>query len=131
MPYAANPGDYSISGNSDYMFKNKNIYTPEEITRFIQRDMNALNKSVRIVNSPNDKLDNEYIVAMKTSTFVIPAIGVADYHFAVQLNDGSWADKPGKKPSRWNAMDGTAVAWDLDNIKNYYNTETVYFAVER
>ena len=51
--------------------------------------------------------------------------------FAVQLNDGTWADKPGRTPSRWNKLDGTAIAWDLGSIKNYYNTETVYFAVER
>ena len=131
LPHSANPGDYSVSGNSDYMFKDKNIYTPEEITGFIQRDMDALNKSVRVVDSPKDKFDNEYIVAMKTSTIVIPSIGVADYHFAVQLSDGSWADKPGQTPSRWNVLDGAAIAWDLGNIKNYYNTETVYFAVER
>ena len=131
LPHSANPGDYSLSDNSDYMFKDKNIYTPAEITEFIERDMHALNKSVRVVDSPEDKLDNEYIVAMKTSTIVIPSIGVADYHFAVQLSDGSWADKPGQTPSRWNALDGTAIEWDLGNIKNYYNTQTVYFAVER
>ena len=103
LPHSANPGDYSASDNSEYMFNDKNIYSPEEITEFIQRDMAFLNKSVRVVDSPMDKLDNEYIVAMKASTFVIPSIGVADYHFAVQLNDGSWADKPGQTPSRWNA----------------------------
>ena len=113
------------------MLKDKNIYTPEEITMFVERDMNALDKSVRVVDSPNDKFENEYIVAMKTSTIIIPYIGAADYHFAVQLSDGSWADKPGLTPSRWNALDGTAIAWDLGSIKNYYNTETVYFAVVR
>ena len=131
LPHSANPGDYSANRNSDYMFKDKNIYSPEEITGFIQRDMDALNKSVRVVNSPKDKLDNEYIVAMKTSTKIIPSIGFADYHFARQLSDGSWADKPGQTPSRWNALDGSAITWDLGNIKNYYNTKTVYFAVVR
>ena len=131
LSHAANPGDYSKNSNSDYMFKNKKIHTTAEITNFIKRDMRALNKSVRVVDSPKDKSNNEYIVAMKTSTTVIPSIGVADYHFAIQLSDGSWADKPGQTPSRWNAIDGTSVAWDLGNIKNYYNTETVYFAVER
>lgn len=37
----------------------------------------------------------------------------------------------GQEPSRWNALDGAAIAWDLGNIMNYYNTETVYFAVTR
>ena len=132
LPYAANPGDYSISKrNKDYMYRDKNIYTPEEITKYIERDMKELDRSVRVVDSPADKGSNEYIVAMKTSTIVIPSIGVADYHFAVQLSDGTWADKPGQKPSRWDALDGTAIAWDLGNLKNYYNTDSVYFAVER
>ncbi|MDE6020433.1 MAG: RHS repeat-associated core domain-containing protein, partial [Ruminococcus sp.] len=130
LPQAANPGDYSVSkSNPDYMYKSKNAYTPQEITGYIERDMKALNKSVRVVNSPSDKADNEYIVAMKTSDIIIPFINVADYHFAVQLSDGTWADKPGQKPSRWNALDGTAIAWDCGDIKNYYNTESVYFAV--
>ena len=131
LPHSANPGDYSAKSNSDYMFKTKNKYTPDEITKYIERDMKELNKSVRVVDSPKDKLDDEYIVAMKTSTKVIPSIGVADYHFAVQLSDGTWADKPGQTPSRWNKINGTAVTWDLGNIKDYYNTETVYFAVKR
>ena len=93
--------------------------------------MKALNKSVRVVDSPLDKKKNEYIVAMKTSNIIIPSSGFADYYFAVQLSDGSWADKPGMTPSRWNQIDGTAKAWDLGNIKNYYNTDSVYFAEEK
>ncbi len=96
LPQAANLGDYSVSkSNSDYVYKSKNAYTTQEITGYIQRDMKALNKAVRVVDSPSDKTDNEYIVAMKTSDIIIPSIGVADYHFAVQLSDGTWADKPG------------------------------------
>ena len=68
---------------------------------------------------------------MKTSTKIITSIGVADYHFAVQLSDGTWADKPGQLPSRWNVIDGTAKTWDLGKISKYYNTQSVYFAIER
>lgn len=80
---------------------------------------------------------NEYIVAMKTSTILLSPYGLAYYHFVMQLSDGSWAVKCGKTPSRWNVLDGTAVAWDLGvpqdilYIKDYYNTESVYFAVGR
>ena len=31
----------------------------------------------------------------------------------------------------WNVLDGTAITWKLGGIKDYYNTDTVYFAVER
>ena len=113
------------------MYYNKKAYTPKEITDFIIRDMKSLNKPVRIVDSPLDKNENEYIVAMKTSSIVLEDIGVADYHYSVQLSDGTWADKPGQTPSRWNAIDGTALTWDLGYIENYYNTESVYFSVEK
>ena len=131
LPSAANPGDYSAKNKSKRMYYNKKAYTPKEITDFIMRDMKSLNKPVRIVDSPLDKNENEYIVAMKTSSIVLEDIGVADYHFAVQLSDGTWADKPGQTPSRWNVLDGTALTWDLGYIENYYNTESVYFAVEK
>ena len=131
LPNAADPGGYSANGDSKEMYEDKNAYTPDEIAEFVLRDMDALDKSVRIVNSPEDKRENEYIVAMKTSTYILLGIGVADYHFAVLLSDGTWADKPGRAPSRWNALDGTAIAWDLAYLENYYNTETVYFAVEK
>lgn len=68
---------------------------------------------------------------MRTSDIIIPSIGVANYHFAVQLSDGTWTDKHGQTPSRWNTLDGTAIAWDCGNIKNYYSTESVYFAVRK
>lgn len=54
----------------------------------------------------------------------------ADYHFAVLLSDGTWADKTGGLPSRWNVIDGTSATWDLGETKDYYNTESVYLAVE-
>ena len=58
-------------------------------------------------------------------------MGIADYHFAVQLSDGTWADKPGSTPSRWNKIDGTAEKWNLGSIIGYYNTPSIYFAVKR
>jgi hypothetical protein len=46
------------------------------------------------------------------------------------LSDGTWADKPGQTPSRWNKIDGTSViGWDLTGYKNYYNKGPIYFAV--
>ena len=111
------------------MYYSKKIYSTNEIANYVQRDMTALNKKVRIVKSPAEKLHDEFIVAMKSSTNVLWQTGAADYHFALQLSDGTWADKPGSTASRWNKIDGTAITWDLGNIKDYYNTETVYFAV--
>lgn len=133
LPLAACPGDYYCSlkdDYSDYMFKDKGIYTPEEITEFVLRDMDALGKNVRVINSPEEAEANEYVVAMKTSTKLVPGTSIADFHFAVLLSDGTWADKAGDSPSRWNVIDGTWATWDTRGVKDYYNTESVYFAVE-
>ena len=129
------PGMYSIPDDSpyDYMLGDPNretyIYTPEEITNYVLRDMAELGIAVRKVNSPSERLDGEYIVAMKTSTDYVPGYFFADVHFAVLLNNGMWADKQGMEPSRWGIVDGSASTWDIIAGDGYYNTETVYFAV--
>ena len=94
------------------------------------RAMKALHKAVRPIKNPSEKRDNEYLVAMKTSTFVVPGGSVADFHFVRQLSDGSWADKPGSNPSRWNVLDGFAATWPLSDLKDYYCTDTQFFAVK-
>ena len=131
LPQAAYPGMYSISeGDSSFVGDgSKAIYNPEEIAQYVERDMNALGIPIRQVDSPKDKLANEFIVAMKTSDKLVPGYDIADVHFAVQLSDGSWADKQGIEPSRWNVLDGTAITWDIISGDAYYNTKTIYFAV--
>ena len=137
LPASAYPGMYSIPDDlpDDYMRidieddENTYKYTPSEITEYVLRDMAALGISVRVVYSPSDRLEGEYIVAMKTSTNCVPGFNFADVHFARQLSNGMWADKQGMEPSRWNEMDGRAIVWDVLPGDGYYNTETVYFAV--
>ena len=131
LPISANPGDFSVSKQDSSVLSDKSINTPDEITSFVMRDMQQLGMDVRVVSNPSDKGEDEYIVAMKTSTMLVPGYSFADYHFARQLSDGTWADKPGQTPSRWNKIDGMAATWDLGNQKGYYNTKTVYFAVKR
>lgn len=82
-------------------------------------------REVRIVNSPDEAKENEYIVALKTTTSPI----FFDYHFARRLSDGTWADKQGVSVSRWNKLDGTALVWDGPFFWQY-NSNTVFFAVK-
>lgn len=51
-----------------------------------------------------------------------------DYHFAVQLSNGKWADKVGFTESRYNRIDGTAIKWEINEYQ-IYDSDTVYFAV--
>ena len=134
----ADPGSFTksmfLDKRAERMYDKKNAYSVEEISEFVIKDMKSLGKSVRIINSPSDKEVDEYIVALKTSDIVLE--GIADYHFARQLSDGTWADKPGTYPSRWNEIDGTSELWDLGGLQygtfydDYYNSDTIYFAVK-
>lgn len=63
--HSANLGDYSANGESDYMFKDKNMYTPAEITEFIERDMLFIffdeeNTLIRIMVSDGFKTKEEF-----------------------------------------------------------------------
>ena len=128
LPNGRNPGEFSIY---DDIYKSKKEYTVEEFCALVMRDMLALGKDVVIVNSPSEKSYDQYIVALKSSTKLNPYNYVTDYHFAVQLSDGTWADKPGKYPSRIGALDGEARYWDAPNQKGYYDTNTIFFAVRK
>ena len=53
-----------------------------------------------------------------------------DYHFAVRLSDGSWADKPGSNPSRYNQVlfDGNSwIGTDKNSCGKACNT--VFFVI--
>ena len=139
LPAATRPGMISYTGNNGYTNQENRIYTVEEIAEYVLRDMETLGKNVRIINNIMEASDNEYVVSMKTSTERVPVEGyrnVADFHFAILLSDGTWADKTGQVPSRWNVLDGTDLTWDWgypENeyyVKGYYNTESIFFAVE-
>lgn len=133
LPVGANPGQYSfyIGDGEGFVNEIDRLYTPKEVTNYILSDMKVLGKNVRVIESPEEAEENEYVVAMKTSTYYIPGTQHADYHFAVLLSDGTWADKVSGNPSRWNMIDGMAANWDAPVYEKYYNTESVYFAVER
>ncbi|MDE5889049.1 MAG: RHS repeat-associated core domain-containing protein, partial [Bacilli bacterium] len=134
----ANPGDKAIESGSKMMpYTGKYVHTVDEAADYVLKDMEALDKKVRIVGHIDEAKGNEYIVALKVSDIKLQENGgYADYHFAVLLSDGTWSDKPGSTPSRWNQIDGTADAWDYYSmsagvIEDYYNSESVYFAVEK
>ena len=120
-----NPGDYYIRKNPQSRINNK-VKTVFEVAELVKKDMQARNKTVRIIQSPDEVEKNEYVVALKTTTS--PAF--YDYHFARQLSDGTWADTQGVSNSRWNKIDGTAIVWDGPMFVKY-NSETVYFAVKK
>lgn len=121
----ADPGDYSAGPNNPRLEDDK-IYTTEEMTDLVLRDMEYLGKDVHTVSSPYDKKDNEIIVAMNINK---PSCGEKfDYHFAVQLSNGKWADKVGFTEAQYDRIDGNAIEWEINEYQ-IYDEGPVYFAV--
>ena len=102
MGYFYGPGYFSPY---ESIYFNYETLTLETLTQYVLNDMDNLSISVRVISDPAECEPDEYVVAMKSSTKLIN--GIKDYHFAVQLSDGTWADKQGKCASRWDGLDGT------------------------
>lgn len=126
MGYFYGPGYFSPY---ESIYFNYETLTLETLTQYVLNDMDNLSMSVRVISDPAECEPDEYVVAMKSSTKLIN--GIKDYHFAVQLSDGTWADKQGKCASRWDGLDGTDDTWDMYERDGYYNTKSVYFAVNK
>lgn len=104
-------------------------YSVDQVAEYVLRDMDYLDIPVRLIDDPSKKNESEYVVAMKTSSILFPKYPCNDFHFAVLLNDGTWADKQGSRPSRWGKIDGYAITWDSLPGDKFYDSETRYFAV--
>jgi len=108
-----------------------NNITVHDIADLVMDDMVKFEKEVRIVLSKEDKYDDEYIVALRISNgekIGFPASW--DYHFAILLSDGTWADKRGSTASRWNELSDEDIAWLMDG-RPFYDSDIVYFAVKK
>lgn len=53
-----------------------------------------------------------------------------DYHFAVRLSDGSWADKPGANSSRYNQLFFDGDVWTgVDGKSLGTASNTIFFVI--
>ena len=76
---------------------------------------------------PTDRADNVVIAVFQ---YTHPEEG-RDYHFAVLLSDGEWADKPGADPARHGNLKYNGECWnDGSNIIND-GKDTIFFVVNK
>ena len=128
------PGDYSLTINGEKqeeMYENGKLhYTVEQVANFAIRDIKKMGRDAFPIECPSDAPDGYYVIAVKTSD-KISKLGVCDYHFVVMVDAYVWADKPcsGEK-SRCGAIIPSWSVWDKMDEKGYYNSHTVYIAVE-
>ena len=104
----------------------KRVYSGETVRNLVKRDANALGWKA--------------VVAFKVGT-KLTSDGNWDYHFAVLLEDGQWADKLGpSQDARYGQIDPAAEKWDLGSLRlegievydpNYYDSITYYVAIEK
>ena len=124
--YAQNPIPQIKKVSSIY---NKLCYSVDDIAQLVLDDMAAINCPCRIINSPQEATKGEKVIALKTGTYIF-TLQQADYHFAILLSDGTWADKPGSYPVRRGVISGYDKTWPLAGISSdYYCSRTVYFAI--
>lgn len=103
------------------------IYTVANATVSRFNDENT-GRTIRLItnyNTPTFPIaSNEYRVALRitTSQRIAPRF---DYHFYIQLDDGSWAHKQGSQASATLGYINPSTSTWL----NYYDSEVVYFAV--
>lgn len=118
-----NPGDYALRRSQPSIIEKKD-HSVTQVAALVEADMQVRGQEVRIIESPDEAQNDEYVVALKTTTS-----SFFDYHFARQLSDKTWADKQGGDASRWAKIDGNALVWDGPFFIKY-NSDTVYFAVK-
>lgn len=96
--------------------------------------------TVRKISGPNADIEsNEWRIALRVGTTIPIGTGghgkyVYDYHFMVQTNTGQWAEKHGTGGSSILHKSGLTpdqLSWDLGPASGYYDSEIIYFAVDR
>lgn len=123
-----NPGDISFTNGSP--ISNGEQASVDNVAKYVIQDLNKASRGGRIIDSATAPVNsNEYRIAVRMGN----QQGVYDYHFMLQCNDGAWCDKPGQTPSRYlGFIDPGRYSWDLGTyIKNFYNSKTIFIAVQK
>ncbi|MBR0159349.1 MAG: RHS repeat protein, partial [Clostridia bacterium] len=122
-------------------------YTIDYLVDLVCRDLKALGRGCRKLKSINDEIrSNEYRIAVRhgksmyiwdksTNKYrLVKSGGNYDYHFMVQLNDGTWSEKHGTAGSsipHYHGETPDTLSWDLGNLIGYYNSDIRYLAITR
>lgn len=131
--YDIQPGQLSAGYPNDHahsvVFDQPENTDTESLIRYFVRDLEETGRDVRVVQSYEDANEEETIVALKNQNFII---GGEAYHFAIQLPDGSWADKRGTgNDSQQGAIKDPDEPWVGNWYQKTYDTETIYFAISQ
>ena len=117
--HGAEIGNYPSSFSTDF------------VASYFSNDLSTLERSYTTTTNfdeiPADRTD---VVVIAVFQYTNPKVG-CDYHFAVLLSDGEWADKPGSQSARCGKLTYDGTCWnDGDDIIND-GADTIFFIVRR
>ncbi|MBR5514259.1 MAG: hypothetical protein IKV85_09810 [Ruminococcus sp.] len=137
--------DDTFNDNTDIRYSLENsgikesivVYEPTSVENRAMCTVNyikGLHRSIRRIDGMNNSptfpiAENEYRVALRVETS--PDY---DYHYMLQLNDGSWAHKQGGRypPQQLGFINPSTYVWSGPNSSiAKYDSDVIYFAVTR
>lgn len=137
--YALNETQWRNVGGPNFRPSSLDV---DYIAEQVLKDVEELGRTIRIIDSYDSPIySNEYRIALRT--------GSSDYHFMLQLNNGTWAHKPASFPTRiedgynptlfsWNKplhneniLQETGKLVEVGYTENYYNSKTIYFSISK
>ena len=110
-------------------------YPDSFLTTFVasrfSRDLSTLKLSYTTTTNfdeiPADRTD---VVVIAVFQYTNPKAG-CDYHFAVLLSDGKWADKPGSQKARCGELTYDGTCWNDGSDITNDGADTIFFIVRR
>lgn len=137
IAYPAAPGYLTTQARIDDYFKNVNCCAYRAIEDCAP--VYYYFKGARTITGPTAAISvSEHRIALRTGWIDydgdqhvdLSPFPEADYHWMVQNSDGTWAEKHGSQPSQnlYNVNPST-ISWNLGTITGFYNSATVYLAV--
>lgn len=126
-----NPGTYSfrINNTTNYNY-GSSTFTINDIANRVSADFTALGYDYKVYSDYDNVPSNEDCIVIAVFIYEHPKEGI-DYHFAIQLPNGQWADKPGAHPSRFGVLNFNGEVWDDGANINAYCEDTRFFVVRR
>ena len=115
--------DYTIPAKYDFFTHKPIDYNVSEVAKNLSRAIKSLvpNAEVSIVNDITGVSSDDLVIATRVTGAALFAID--DYHFAIRLKDGTWADKQGSKAATIGHIISGDEGW------GNYHSETKYIVV--
>ena len=131
IPYNArvNPGDYSARRSGSGIGAYSEDCSLEEIVALTYDDLRTFNLDCTVFYSFNDVPKDSNTTTIACFTYIMPD-GTPDYHFAVLLSNGMWADKPGLAYGRWGELTFDGYTWNDGNKITASAQDTAFFCIK-